>query len=86
MHDMDANKLEKLRQLPYSIRRCCGSCLHNMGFKDTFWTTCSVNDYEHLKHTETGRQLSIYMFGCCPKFSWNPDVKNLGVWIEFLEK
>jgi len=62
---MDANKLKKLHELGYRIRPCCGMCRHGCFTDSSMWGTCDKNTYDHLKHTESKRQLSIHMFGCC---------------------
>ena len=63
---MDANKLEKLKQIKYRIRDCCGLCIHADLAPDG-WGTCLKFTYNHLKHKEE-RQLSIHMFGSCGYF------------------
>jgi len=88
---MDKNKLEKLRELKYSIRKCCGLCENSkFNFLDcgNAWGICMIHRYEHLKHTEVVRELSINQFGHCDDFKWNNSIKNIGLkdWIEFLEK
>jgi len=87
---MDNNKLKKLRELKYSIRRCCGLCAHaKFNFLDhgDVWGICMIHQYEHLKHTDRIRQLSINQFGYCDSFKWNKHIKNNGLnnWTEFLE-
>lgn len=64
---MDANKLKVLQSLPYKIQKCCGLCSHGQ-LSANGWGTCKVNDYEHLKHSDSNRKMSIMEYGYCPKF------------------
>lgn len=70
---MDDNKLHKLRDIGYTIRKCCGICIHGNFKLHTDWGVCSEHDYEHKKHTggEKGseRSLSIHRYGSCKLFS-----------------
>jgi len=79
---MDQNKLKKLHDIGYKINGCCGICAHANSFNDD-WTTCKVHTYNHLKHTDEVRQLSVFIFGSCPQFELHPDV-DLEKWNEFL--
>ena len=64
---MDANKLGELRRIGYQIPRTCGLCKHGVFANNTNeWGTCAVRTYDHQKHTEAKRQLSIYKGGSCP--------------------
>lgn len=81
---MDANKLQVLQDLPYTIPKTCGLCLHGE-FPQNDWGTCQVTQYEHQKHTGDARQLSILRFGSCPKFEADDQkVLLLGLFQEFL--
>jgi hypothetical protein len=82
---MDPSKLKVLRKLPYKIQPCCGLCLHGWFPKDD-WGTCSTHTYEHEKHTEGRRSLSIYKFGTCTNFERKPNLSYLGGFEEFLRK
>mgnify|MGYP003613172759 CR=1 FL=1 len=79
--NMDANKLIKLNKINYEIKRCCGICEHANVFNDN-WSTCKIHTYEHEKHSEANRQLSIFKFGYCSQFKFNAE---LGTWKEFLK-
>lgn len=69
---MDKNKLEKLRDVGYVVKKCCGTCIHqNFGIASN-WGTCAIHQYDHAKHTQTKRQLSIYIYGCCPDHEAEP--------------
>lgn len=81
---MDDNKLLKLREVGYTIRRTCGSCVHG-SFPNNQWGSCSVNTYDHLKHDnpDEGREMSVHQFGYCEKYT--PKVWIHGAWMEFGE-
>lgn len=80
---MDKNKLQVLRELPYRVQRVCGLCLHGQ-FPTNDWGTCATAVYDHQKHSEAIRQLSITRFGSCPKFEAGSKVEGLGGFKEFL--
>jgi hypothetical protein len=82
---MDANKLQVLRGLPYVIPKTCGLCKHGQFLPSVDWGSCSVTMYEHQKHSESHRQLSIYRGGSCAKFEEAEKVEGLlGTFKEFL--
>ena len=62
---MDDNKLHKLREIGYTVRKCCGTCNHRRFEFRAEWGTCKINKYEHKKHTGEPRELSIQMYGSC---------------------
>jgi len=63
---VDAAKLRVLQSIGYEIKRTCGSCLHaRYPSEESDWGTCSVNQYEHEKHTGPARDLSIHRTGKC---------------------
>lgn len=79
---MDKNKLEKLKEIEYAIRKCCGRCLH-ADLAVNGWGTCLLHTYEHKKH-EGGdkgseRQLSINQYGHCPEFELD-DLSDVDTW------
>jgi hypothetical protein len=87
---MDANKLQKLRQISYKIKKCCGTCEYGqfgLIHAENVWGQCKLHNYDHLKHADSRRQLSINQFGYCSKFKWNEWIYNgsLHRWEEFLE-
>jgi hypothetical protein len=85
---MDSNKLQKLRELHYEIKECCGTCKHCfISLIGTgVWGDCLLHSYDHLKH-EKNKPLSINQFGHCESFEWNLRIIDLiGNWKEFLEK
>lgn len=82
---MDENKLEKLRQLNYTIYRCCGICKH-AEFAESDWSICLVHEYNHLKHSENVRHLSVNRYGHCNDFNIGPvAVMSLNKWSEFIK-
>lgn len=65
---MDANKLIKLREVGYVVRKTCGNCVFSKLNPSTGWGTCALHAYEHQKHSEAQRQMSIVASGRCT--SW----------------
>jgi hypothetical protein len=81
---VDENKLLMLRGMAYRIERVCGLCKNGWFPKDG-WGTCEVHTYEHLKHTQGRRQLSIHRFGSCGAFDLDPKRASLlGSFKQFL--
>lgn len=64
---MDANKRQVLIDIGYKILPVCGLCKHSTFLKEN-WGACNIQTYDHLKHSDAKRQLSIHRFGTCPKF------------------
>jgi len=68
---MDENKLAKLQEIGYEIKKCCGLCSQ---FKPTvrgnIFGFCYDQVYTHLKHGDE-RYLSVNCFGVCSKFKMN---------------
>jgi hypothetical protein len=53
----------------------------------TPWGTCAAKQYEHLKHADSRRQLSIHILGVC-KNGFKPDldkINNLDKFQEFFK-
>ena len=77
---MDANKRDVLIDIGYTIMPACGRCR----FKDIDpgkdWGTCKVMSYDHEKHTESRRRLSINRYGHCESFVLDPseDLQGYG--------
>lgn len=61
---MDANKLNKLREIKYRYQKVCGDCAFSH-FPINDWGTCKRHTYFHNKHKEH-RFVSIHKFGVCP--------------------
>jgi hypothetical protein len=81
---MDANKLQVLRDLPYTVQPVCGLCVHGV-FPQNEWGTCAAQTYDHKKHTGEPRQLSIVKYGSCAKFESDPEkTASLGAYQAFL--
>lgn len=84
---MDANKLQKLREVGYVVIDCCAVCESGQfqGGPAQRWGTCAVHQYEHLKHSENPRQMSVCAFGFCPQFKLSETQKALmGSWTQFM--
>jgi hypothetical protein len=82
---MDANKLVKLKQIGYHMNAVCGLCKHSLFMPGTEWGTCGLHGYEHLKHTEKSRQVSVHKFGGCLSFEKDPGLATtLGAFEQFL--
>ena len=82
---MDVNKLKVLQEIGYVIKPSCMTCIHGQ-FKGT-WGTCAAKQYDHLKHSDSRRQLSIHMLGVC-KDGYEADevkINDLGRFAEFAE-
>lgn len=66
---MDENKLKKLQEIGYQIKNVCAMCQHSeFSNQTTLWGVCLIQNYNHLKHTDSTRQLSICKYGSCGKF------------------
>ena len=63
---MDANKEEKLKEIGYQVKPCCFLCKHSkFPNKESGWGTCTKYSYDHIKHSDTERELSINKNGIC---------------------
>lgn len=63
---MDRNKLSKLLEIGYELRNTCGNCVYGeFRVPGADWGTCANWTYDHLKHSESQRQLSIHKSGHC---------------------
>ena len=89
---MDANKLKVLQDINYTIRKTCGNCEHAfLNTRDTKgivdFGLCTIQFYNHEKHTNSKRELSINEYGYCSKHKWEYNTKNVlhGV-AELMEK
>lgn len=83
---MDANKRLKLLSLGYSIQGSCGICQYGNFVGSQSFGACGLHTYQHLKHTEDHRQLSVYIHGRCEDFTLDVAKARLGLWEEFVEK
>jgi hypothetical protein len=81
---MDANKLAKLHEIGYSIKNTCSMCSHGV-FPNNDWGTCDVFTYDHQKHSDQKRRLSIHKGGSCSKFDLSPaESLKLGMFRELM--
>jgi hypothetical protein len=87
---VDANKLVKLKVIGYEIRQTCANCVHSLFPNErTAWGTCAKHQYDHLKHNDQTRQLSIHRSGRCDDgYKASPTATsetNLGGFAQLLE-
>jgi len=86
---MDVNKLKTLQELKYRIKKCCGICIHGRFATTCDWFgCCEAKQYQHQKHSDSQRQLSVYRYGSCDDFRINSDIDDMLLgqqWSEFLE-
>ena len=89
---MDENKKKKLEEIGFQVRECCATCKHSsfsraeQGLSGGFGV-CEIQTYDHLKHTDNPRQLSINIAGWCPLFELDPSMPaQLHGFFEFMEK
>ncbi len=84
---MDANKMTKLKEVGYHIPETCGICAHSsFNSSGEEWGDCSKHGYDHLKHSDNPRKLSIFRGGVCNQFVSDPiAMQRLGHFKEFLK-
>lgn len=84
---MDKNKLQKLKIEKYTILKCCNFCNHSWFSARNDFGVCKIKTYEHEKHTESSRLLSINRYGKCSKhFELDySKISKLNHYKEFLE-
>ena len=84
---MDKNKLQVLRDISYQIKSTCGTCTFGrFDGKSISWGTCDKYEYEHLKHTNSVRELSIYIHGYCGEYvDSGHELSILSHFTEFLQ-
>lgn len=71
---MDENKFKKLKELKYSIRKTCGNCEYFTNKHPSYFGTCDIHEYQHQKHTNSKRQLSVEKSGNCSYHKWNNSI------------
>lgn len=81
---MDENKLIKLKEIEYEVMKTCGMCIHSHIPDTTNWGTCRKYTYEHLKHNNKQRQLSINRYGYCKSFLFN-SASDIGKFDQFIK-
>jgi len=70
---MDANKLVKLKEIDYHVPKTCGLCINSsFAAPSGEWGECTKHSYDHQKHTDARRLLSIYRGGTCSGFELSP--------------
>ena len=75
---MDANKEKVLDSIHYEIVPCCGLCIFAKMSPDG-WGICVMHQYEHEKHSDRYREVSISQYGYCESFVRSPQsVEKLG--------
>jgi len=75
---MDDNKKKVLQEIKYEVHKCCGLCANFMrSHQNGMFGTCIKNGYEHLKHNESQRELSVTIYGGCPDWEEDRIKKNL---------
>ncbi len=65
---MDANKLIVLKEIGYVVKLTCGTCKHADIPKGQDFGGCGLYTYEHLKHTQGPKPLSINRSGYCSSY------------------
>lgn len=83
---MDANKLSKLKEIDYHIPKTCGLCVHSsFSSLSGQWGECEKHTYDHQKHSESRRLLSIYRGGTCNSFEQSTyETEELNRFAEFV--
>lgn len=71
---MDKNKLKVLQDIKYQVNKSCALCsFGQFDNPNDDWGTCSNNLYQHEKHTDKDRYLSIHKVGSCGDFQLNDE-------------
>lgn len=78
---MDENKAERLREIGFTLKNCCGSCTH-FRRSDQVFGVCDFRTYEHKKHSDATRKLSVVAYGYCDDFELTMQYRG---WEEFRE-
>ncbi len=65
---MDENKRLKLHEIGYVLHDTCAQCIYSQFNYGSDYGTCGLFTYEHKKHADSTRQLSINRSGWCPSF------------------
>lgn len=72
---MDANKAETLRKIGYEVSGC-GLCTHYREGADPLFGECAAHFYDHAKHVDNPRPLSVTRYGRCFGFQINPVMEH----------
>jgi hypothetical protein len=62
---MDPNKADALDEIDYRIVPCCWMCCFGHFEEGKEWGECYSHQYDHTKHTEKPRNISIHRSGKC---------------------
>ena len=68
---MDENKLKKLHEVGYSIATCKMCAYANFPGPEATWGSCKKNLYEHKKHSDSLREMSIHKYGHCNEYKFD---------------
>lgn len=82
---MDENKLIKLKDVGYTVKKVCALCRYSLFAPHKLFGVCTAYEYTHQKHTGPDRRLSILKFGYCNDFK-RDYTTNFGAWEEFFEE
>ena len=83
---MDENKRQKLAEIGYTVKKCCGTCKHGEFRPNNDFGVCKLYAYRHLKHSTDVRDLSIVKYGTCPSFEMTEQALGfIHAFAEFLE-
>lgn len=55
-----------LKDINYKVNITCGLCKHSEFVQNRMWGLCKKFKYQHLKHTDSERDLSVHRCGKCP--------------------
>jgi len=69
---MDENKRLKLVDIGYEIRPVCITCVYGRFSPNSHFGDCVRWKYDHLKHSDSHRDLSVYRAGSCGEHELNP--------------
>ena len=80
---MDENKWTKINEVEYKLNQTCMLCRHGyFPLPSNDWGTCKVHKYNHKKHTDSSRYMSIHKSGSCKKDFHIKDNLDLGRYAE----
>lgn len=74
---MDENKRLKLVEIGYRVERSCGLCKHGRFVKNSDFGVCWFHTYQHLKHSDAIRNLSVLRYGSCPGFEMDKQAEGV---------
>lgn len=85
---MDENKLKLLKKIDYKIEGTCGICkFGRFANPAADFGTCDRHTYEHLKHSDSLRALSVFRHGVCGDRGFELDItkfRAMGTYSSFL--